>query len=91
METLLDAGADAVLLSSDTSTAVTWRDGGPRVDREQRYLADVAVIVRLEPGAGATRVEVDTHGERELRDQVLEALADFGASPDVVAPTRTTS
>jgi TorA maturation chaperone TorD len=91
METLLAAGADAVLLASDTSTAVAWRDGGPRVEREQRYLADVAVIVRLEPATGATRVEVDAQGEPELRDRVFEALADFGTRLDAAEPTRTTS
>ena len=90
LETLLQAGADAVLLASDTSTAVVWRDGGPRVDREQRSLADAAVIVRLEPVVGATRVEVSAHGERELRDRVLEALDDLAKCADGPELTTTT-
>ncbi|MEX1145798.1 MAG: molecular chaperone TorD family protein [Acidimicrobiia bacterium] len=89
-DTLLDAGADTVLLASDTSTAVAWRDGGPRGDREQRFLADAAVIVRLEPAAGATRVEVDAHGERGLRDHVVEALAGLEMLVDGAESTRTT-
>jgi hypothetical protein len=90
LETLLQAGADAVLLASDTSTAVAWRDGGPRVDREQRYLADAAVFVRLEPVVGPTRVEVSAHGERELRDRVLEALDDLAKCADGPELTTTT-
>ena len=91
MESLLDAGADEVLLASDRLTAMAWRDGGPRIEREQRYLADFAVIVQLEPATGATRVDVDGQGTPELRDRVFEALADFGTLLDAAEPTRTTS
>ena len=91
MESLLDAGADEVLLASDRLTAVAWSDGGRQGEREQRYLADFAVIVQLEPATGATRVDVDGQGTPELRDRVFEALADFGTLLDAAEPTRTTS
>jgi TorA maturation chaperone TorD len=91
METLLDAGADTVLLASDSSTAVAWRDGGPRHDRELRYLADVAVVVRLEHAAGVIRVEVDAGGERELCNCIVEALTGFDVFVDVAEAAETTS
>jgi len=87
---LLAAGADEVLLASDRSTAVMWRDAGTRAERQQRHVHDADVIVRLEPAAAETDVEVAAQGDRELRARVLDALGEAGTCLGA-GSTRTTS
>ncbi len=89
MTRLLEAGADTMLLASETATAVAWRDGGSDPEREHRHLPTVAVIVRLEAAAGDTTVEVGPGGDREVRDSVLGALAGMGSG--AVGPDRSES
>lgn len=72
LDALLAAGAEEVLLSGSSVTAVAVADGGGVADRERRHLGEADILVRLVAGAAPVHVEVE--GSSAPADEVRRLI-----------------